>query len=76
MKQYIKPIPSYSNSLDNEMEKGTAASRAFLRNYIVTEAMGIALPVDTLTVKPRLQSGPYFCAIKKNKESETKEVQT
>ena len=27
--------------------------------------MGIALPVDTLTVKPLLQSGPYFCVIKK-----------
>jgi len=41
----------------------------------MSEAMGIALPVDTLTEKPLLQSGPYFCAIKKNKESETKEVQ-
>jgi hypothetical protein len=29
----------------------------------------------TLTVKPLLRSGPYFCAIKKNKESKTKEVQ-
>lgn len=34
----------------------------------MSEAMGIALLVDTLTVKPLLQSGPYFCAIKKIKE--------
>ena len=46
------------------MVKGTAGCRAFHRNYIVTEAMGIALFANALIAKQLLQSGPYFCAIK------------
>jgi len=51
------------------------SNKAQKQKVLMSEAMGIALPVDTLAVKPFLQSDPYFCAIKKNKESETKEVQ-
>jgi hypothetical protein len=51
------------------------SNKAQKQKVLISEAMGIALPLDTLAVKPFLQSGPYFCGIKKNKECKTKEVQ-
>jgi len=54
---------------------GVVSNKAQKQKVLMSEAMGIALPTDALATKPLSQGGPYFCAIKKTKEFQTKEVQ-